>query len=85
MGTAKVIVAGLILAFVLDRILLWLESMGWINYRRRGFIRGGASYHALEMQSVFDPGAKELQQARFQNQEERDDSGDPPVTYEEEG
>ena len=79
MGTAKLIVAGLLLAFVLDRILLWLESMSWINYRRRGFIRGGASYHALEMQSVFDPGAKQLQEARFENMGERDDSGDPPA------
>ncbi len=85
MRTLIIIVVVLTLAFILDRALLLLEWMGWINYRRRGFIRGGASYHALEMQSVFDPGAKELQQARFQNQEERDDSGDPPVTYEEEG
>jgi len=85
MRTMIIIVVVLTLAFILDRALLWLESMGWINYRRRGFIRGGASYHALELQSVFDPGAKELQQARFQNQEERDDSGDPPVTYGEEG
>jgi len=85
MRTLIVFAVMLMLAFILDRALLWVESMGWINYRRRGFIRGGASYHALEMQSVFDPGAKELQQARFQNLEERDDSGDPPATDEEEG
>jgi hypothetical protein len=85
MRTMIIIGVVLVLAFILDRALLLLESIGWINYRRRGFIRGGASYHALEMQSVFDPGAKELQQARFQNQEERDDSGDPPVKFEEEG
>jgi hypothetical protein len=84
MGIVKLVVGGLILILLLDRILLWLESRDWINYRRRGFIRGGASYHALEMQSVFDPGAKELQQARFENIEERDDSGDPPGADEEE-
>lgn len=79
MGTVEVIVVGLVVTFVGDRVLLWAEAREWINYRRRGFIRGGASYHALEMQSVFDPGAKELQQARFENMEERDDSGDPPA------
>ena len=72
------------LLLLLDRLLLWAEARDWINFRRRGFIRGGAIYHALEMQSVFDPGAKELQQARFENIEERDDSGDPPALDEEE-
>ena len=78
------IIATIVVAFVIDRLLLFAESREWINYRRRGFIRGGASYHALEMQSVFDPGAKQLQEARFENMEERDDSGDPPVLDEEE-
>jgi hypothetical protein len=49
-----------------DRVLLWLESLGWINYSRNKLSRGGAMYHTLELHSVFDPGMQE------------DESGAPP-------
>ena len=68
----------LVAVFLVDRLLLFLESKGWINYRRRGLLRGGASYHSLTLQSIFDPAAENLQDARFEQIEERDDSGDPP-------
>ena len=64
--------------FVVDRLLLACEARGWINYRRKGLLRGGASYHSLSLQSIFDPGAENLQIARYEQVEERDDSGDPP-------
>jgi len=45
------IVVGLL---VLDRLLLWFESRGWLYYRRTKKRGGGSLYHVLEMHSVFD-------------------------------
>jgi hypothetical protein len=70
--------AGVVLLGVLDRVLLWLEARGWINYRRRGLGRGGATYHALELQSMFNPGAREVMEAKYGEEEEEDESGAPP-------
>ena len=48
----------LVVLVVIDRILLRLESRGWINYRRHGLSRGGAVYHTLELHSIFDPAVR---------------------------
>lgn len=55
-----------------------MERNGWINYRRRGLSRGGAAYHALVLQSIFSPGAEHLSQVVYEQEVQRDDSGDPP-------
>jgi hypothetical protein len=68
----------LVVIWLLDRLLLRLERRGWINYRRRGLSRSGAAFHALTLQSIFSPGAEQLQEVRYQQVEEEDDSGDPP-------
>ena len=79
MGTLLVwLVVGLVAGVLLDRLLLRAEARGWINYRRRGLSRGGAAYHTLTLHSIFHPGAEHLQEVRYQQVEERDDSGDPP-------
>ena len=66
-------------AYLLDRLLLVIEERGWINYRRHGASRGAAAYHALELQSIFDPSVKEVIEARWEERREQDESGDPPV------
>ena len=66
------------LLLLLDRALLRLEARGWINYRRRGLSRGAAGYHALVMQSVFDPEARSLIAATYQKEVQQNDSGEPP-------
>jgi len=68
----------LVLLLVADRSLLRMERNGWINYRRRGLSRGGAAYHALVLQSIFSPGAEHLSQVVYEQEVQRDDSGDPP-------
>jgi len=77
-STAVVVLTLARAGFVLDRILLACEARSWLNYRRKGLLRGGASYHSLSLQSIFDPGAENLRDARYEQVEERDDSGDPP-------
>ena len=63
---------------LLDRLLLRLESRRWINYRRRGLSRSGAAFHTLTLHSIFDPSAEHLLEVKYEDVEERDDSGDPP-------
>lgn len=71
---------GLILVGVgaLDRVLLRMEARGWINYRRNGLSRGAALYHTFELQSVFDPGIRHVQEVQYAERKEEDDSGAPP-------
>jgi len=62
----------------LDRLLLRLEARGWINYRRRGLSRGASSYHALMLQSVFDPSARHVIDATYRETTQQQDSGEAP-------
>ena len=69
----------LVLAVLADRVLLFLESKGWIYYRRTKGRGGGALYHTLEMHSVFDPGIQEVIEVKYKDEQSQDESGDPPV------
>ena len=68
----------LVVLVVIDRILLRLESRGWINYRRHGLSRGGAVYHTLELHSIFDPAVRPVLEVRYAQEREDEDSGAPP-------
>jgi hypothetical protein len=63
----------------LDRVLLWVESRGWMNYRRHGLSRGAALYHMLELQAIFDPGIQQVIEAEYRERKEQDESGAPPA------
>lgn len=79
LGTIVGLVQILAVVLVLDRILLFAEARGWINYRRKGPNLGAARYHVLDTHQVFDPGAEILQEAQAQDVVEEDETGDPPV------
>ena len=70
-----------IAVYLVDRVLLHLEARGWIFYRRTRGWRGRATYHAQELDSVFNPGMEHVQEAHVREQEEaeEDDSGAPPA------
>jgi len=73
-------VIGLAIAlWVIDRLLLGMESRGWIFYRRTKGWRGRAMYHAQELDGIFNPGMNHVQEAYVTEEEEEDRSGDPPV------
>ena len=67
---------GLAFLWLVDRVLLWLERRGWINYRRRGLSRSGAAYHGVLLESIFNPAAENLIEAKYVEEVEEDDSGD---------
>ena len=62
---------------VLDRVLLWMESRGWIYYRRTKPGRGASTYHLLEMSSVFNPSFQVVQEMRVSEEQQEDEAGDP--------
>jgi hypothetical protein len=65
--------------FVLDRALLWMESRGWIYYRRTRPGRGAATYHLLEWNAVLDPTMRQVQEERIRERREEEESGAPPA------
>jgi hypothetical protein len=68
-----------VVLILLDRLLLGLEAQGRIFYRRTRGVRGGAMYHAQELDSIFNPGMQNVQEAHVRQEQEEDESGDPPV------
>ncbi len=70
--------AGVVALLVLDRLLLAMEARGWINYRRNGLSRGGAMYHTLQLSAIFHPGMEHSIEAKYEEREAQDESGDPP-------
>ena len=71
-----VIVALAILA--LDRLGLWMESRGWIYYRRRKPSTSTLGNAFLQVQSLLEPEKRSLLEIRQEEQHEEDESGEPP-------
>jgi len=64
-------------AFAADRLLLWMEWRGWIDYRRTfpGRVNTGQVGPAfLGIQSLFQPGARHHVEERNAVRTEREDS-----------
>jgi hypothetical protein len=67
-----------VLGFAVDRLLLWMEWRGWIDYRRTypGRIDSGRIGPAfLGIQSLFDPGARHHLEESNAARTERDTQG----------
>ena len=78
----KVLVWGTVImaaGLALDRLLLWMESRGWLYWRRNRPARGASTYHMLELHSNFDPGIQHILEVTVKEEEDEDDSGDPPA------
>lgn len=63
--------------FALDRLGLWLESKGWLYYRKRKAQGGFVGNALLELNSVFQPSARhvlELKQNTVQYKRNEEDA-----------
>jgi hypothetical protein len=78
--TVVLVVAGLVLAvFLVDRLLLWMEWRGWIDYRRTdpGRIHTGQIGPAfLAIQGLLEPDKKHAVAEQTRLRTERDARGD---------
>jgi hypothetical protein len=64
---------------ILDRLLLWMEGRGWIYYRRNKPAGGGSLYHMMQIHSIVDPAIREVIEAKWHDEEQQDEAGDPPA------
>jgi hypothetical protein len=71
-GALIVVLVG---GFLLDRLALWMESQGWI-YWRRSKRRGGGSLGYLE--AIYQPSMTYVfeEETRLQTEAEQDESGE---------
>jgi len=72
-------IAGIVIAaFLLDKVMLRMESRGWIYYRRKKPSQTGLGNAFLEIQTLLDPSKKAMVEFRKEEKKEQSDSGDPP-------
>jgi hypothetical protein len=78
--TLVLILAGLVLAgFLVDRLLLWMEWKGWIDYRRTNPGRmnvGQVGPAFLAIQGLFEPEKRHAAEEQTALRTEEDRSGD---------
>ena len=67
----------LVVLVALHVLLCWMESKGWIYYRRTPR-HGGSTYHLLQMSSIFDPRFRQVIEIMVEDERREDESGDPP-------
>jgi len=75
-----ILLVAIALLFVLDRLFLAAEARGWIYYRKKQSSPGTSASAFLELQSMLEPGRKYEIQVQRSEEEENDESGEPPET-----
>lgn len=61
----------------LHRLALWMETRGWIYYRKQsGSVSVGTAF--LEIQSLLDPGKQHVIEIVRKDDSEQSDAGNPP-------
>jgi hypothetical protein len=77
LSTALVIAAlALAAAFGLHRLALWMESRGWIYYRRRGS-SGSLGNAVLEVHAMLEPDRRHLVEVQQAEPTESAESAEP--------
>lgn len=72
------LVGATLLLFALDRLALAAERRGWVYYRARKANPASLGSAMLEVQSLLEPGAREVVDARSEAPGEAEAKGDPP-------
>ncbi len=79
MRLALWLTAAAIAVWSLHRLALWLESRGWLYYRRRPSSSAlGNAF--LEVRSLVEPATRAVVEERTRVHDEEDAEGDPPDT-----
>ena len=70
-----------VVAFLVDRLLLWMEWRGWIDYRRTypgRFSAGQVGPAFLAIQGLLEPEKRHAAEEQTSVRTERDEDGAPP-------
>ena len=65
--------------FAAHRISCWAEDRGWIYYRKGSGRPGSSAQAFLEIQSMMEPSKKHVLQVMREEDDEQDESGEPPT------
>jgi hypothetical protein len=63
--------------FGLHRLLLWMESRGWIHFMKTRASGGALGSAFLEIQQIAQPEKKYVLEIKRESRAERDDESDP--------
>ncbi|MCR4395207.1 MAG: hypothetical protein NUW07_00560 [Candidatus Saccharicenans sp.] len=77
------VMIGVGLLFGLDRLFLFMESRGWIYYRRKKPSSSALSNACLEVQQLLEPSKKYIVEIKKDEKREPQETGDPLVENEE--
>lgn len=72
------VLAGIIILYLLDRLATWMESKGWLYWRKSGGASSRLGNAFLETQAMFEPGKKYVIEAKQEVKRKKANSGDPP-------
>lgn len=64
--------------FMLDRLATWMESQGWIYWRKSKGVTTRMGNAFLGIHEMFDPGKKYVIEAKHEVKRKKTDAGDPP-------
>jgi hypothetical protein len=64
--------------FVLDRLGLWMESRGWVYWRKKKHGSDGIGNALQELNSLMTPSIRHVIEHREKDLKQRDDQGDDP-------
>jgi len=65
--------------YLLDRLATWMESRGWIYWRKSKGVTTRMGSAFLGIQEMFDPGKKYIIEAKYELKRKKANSGDPPT------
>jgi len=75
-----VIVSAVAILIALDRFALWMESRGWIYWRRSKHNPSGALGNAAQaVQAILEPEKGRAAEERLHEDPDKPGSGEPPV------
>ena len=68
---------GVVLIYVLQRVVPWMHERGWVQWKMRG-TSSALGNAVMGVQLIYQPQVREVLEARLEEQIEREASGDPP-------
>jgi hypothetical protein len=74
----ELLVGGVLAIYVFRRVALWMNRRGWIRWKMRRGTSSELGNAVLGVQSIFQPSFKQVQELRMEEEDEQDDSGEPP-------
>ncbi|HEV3486043.1 MAG TPA: hypothetical protein VG106_11595 [Vicinamibacterales bacterium] len=73
----ELLLGGVLVIHAAQRVTRWMHGRGWIQWKMRG-TSSALGNAVLGVQVFYQPQVREVLEARLDEQDEADESGDPP-------